>query len=339
MTGEQLISLNLKTYLSMKKQYGKDNPDVMKLYGKLKDMIIVEIYFMEDLRTLLDEEEMSGFVLFANDALDDIISCFRSNKGHFFPYLKESLENLAMAYLSRKLKAITMYKSYTEFYNTYPMNVAENNPEELYLLKENAREERRNKALMFNALRYLCSRVKSRRKKLFTFFCTIIPFLSRDVIDRFCESINCDREQTLIIAQRLNMIQELENNNRYSKYYLSKMVDFHWAKILEYEGHAKIALEPEIYKKKADLNRKRLKESLKSFFNAKMNTSYAAVASLLNLDPATVASYVMYAKQILTRVISDAKIIEETKHPRFKDNKLTRFEPFRVFGIGMGNRC
>ena len=79
MTGEQLISLNLKTYLSMKKQYGKDNPDVMKLYGKLKDMIIVEIYFMEDLRTLLDEEEMSGFVLFANDALDDIISCFRSN--------------------------------------------------------------------------------------------------------------------------------------------------------------------------------------------------------------------------------------------------------------------
>ena len=57
-----------------------------------------------------------------------------------------------MAYLSRKLKAITMYKSYTEFYNTYPMNVAENNPEELYLLKENAREERRNKALMFNAL-------------------------------------------------------------------------------------------------------------------------------------------------------------------------------------------
>ena len=339
MTGEQLISLNLKNYLSMKKLYGKDNPEVVKLYGKLKDMIIVEIYFMQDLRMTLDVEEMSGFVLFINDDLDSIISSYRSNRGRFFPYLKESLENLAMAYLKRKNKALTMYISYTEFYTDYPVNVAENNPEEMYFLKESSREERKNKALMFNALRYMCSRVKSRRKKLFTFFCTIISFLSRDVIDRFCESINCDREQTLIIAQHLSRIQEKENNNRYSKSYLSKMVDFHWAKILEYEGHAKIALYPEIYRKKADLNRKRLKESLRSFFNAKMNTSYAAVASILNLDPGTVASHVMYAKQILERVISDAKVIEETKHPRFKDNKLTRFEPFRVFGIGMGNRC
>ena len=111
MTGEQLISLNLKTYLSMKKQYGKDNPDVMKLYGKLKDMIIVEIYFMQDLRMTLDVEEMSGFVLFINDDLDSIISSYRSNKGRFFPYLKESLENLAIAYLKRKNKALTMYIS------------------------------------------------------------------------------------------------------------------------------------------------------------------------------------------------------------------------------------
>lgn len=339
MNGEQLISLNLKTYLSMKKVYGKDNPDVMKMYEKLKDMIIVEIYFMEDLRMLLDEEEMSGFVLFINDDLDLIIDGFRNNKGHFFPYLKESLQNRAMAYLNAKLKAIYMYSSYTQFSSPYSMNVAECSPEELYLSREGAREERRKKALMFNALRYLCSRVKSRRKKLFTFFCTIIPFLSRDVIDGFCESINCDREQTLIIAQRLSVIQERENNTRYSKFYLSNMVDFHWAKILEYEGHARMAPNPEVYKKKADLNRRRLKESLKSFFNAKMNISYAAVASILNLEPSIVANYVLCGKQILERVISDAQIIEETKHPRFKNNRLTRFEPFRVFGIGIRNHC
>lgn len=309
------------------------------MYSQLRDMLIVEIYFMSSLRELLNEDEMSGFVLFINDDLDGIINSFRRNRGHFYPYLKEALENRAMAYLNLKLKAISMHRSYLEFYNPYSMNVAEQTAEDVYFIKEAAREERRNKALMFNELRYMCSRVKSRRKKLFTFFCTIVPFLSRDVIDAFCESINCDREQTLIIAQRLCLIQERENENRYSKCYLSKMVDFHWAKILEYEGHAEIALNPDIYKKKADFNRKRLKESLKSFFNAKMNTSYAAVASLLNLDTRTVATYVLYAKRILNRVISDAQLIDETKQPRFKQNRLPRFEPFRVFGIGTGNRC
>ena len=339
MTGEQLISLNLKNYLSMKKLYGKDNPEVVKLYGKLKDMIIVEIYFMQDLRMTLDVEEMSGFVLFINDDLDSIISSYRSNRGRFFPYLKESLENLAMAYLKRKNKALTMYISYTEFFTDYPVNVAENNPEEMYFLKESSREERKNKALMFNALRYMCSRVKSRRKKLFTFFCTIISFLSRDVIDRFCESINCDREQTLIIANQLCRIQERENQNRYSKYYLSRMVDFHWSKILEYEGHAQIALNPEFYKKKADLNRKKLRESLKGFFNAKMHTPYSSVARILNMEPQTVSAYVMYAKKILEKVISNQSIYNMTPKSRIKQPGLSRFEPFTEFGIGTRKRC
>lgn len=339
MTAEQLISLNLKTYLSMREIHGKDDPEVVQLYGKLKNMIIVEVYFMGFLRNLIDDDEMSGFILFINDDIDGIIERFRKTKGHFMRYLKDSLENRALAYLKLKLKRASINRSISEFYCPDIMAVAEASPEDAYICKENAREARWQKSLMFSVLRDMCMRVRSRRIKLFTFFCTIMPFLSRDVIDGFCESINCDREQTLIIANQLCRIQERENQNRYSKYYLSRMVDFHWSKILEYEGHAQIALNPEFYKKKADLNRKKLRESLKGFFNAKMHTPYSSVARILNMEPQTVSAYVMYAKKILEKVISDQSLYNMTPKSRIKQPGLSRFEPFTEFGIGTRKRC
>ena len=111
MTAEQLISLNLTTYLSMREIRGKDDPEVVKLYGKLKNMIIVEVYFMGFLRNLIDDDEMSGFILFINDDLDGIIERFRKNKGHFMRYLKDSLENRALAYLKLKLKRASINRS------------------------------------------------------------------------------------------------------------------------------------------------------------------------------------------------------------------------------------
>ena len=337
MTAEQLISLNLKTYLSMKERCGKDDPEVAKLYGKLKDMIIVEIYFMGFLRNLLNDDEMSGFILYINDDLDDIIDSFRKDRGHFMCYLKDSLENRAMAYLNMRVKRYSMRTSYIDFHKPDILSVAEASPEEVYINRENAVEAGRRKAVVYNALRNMCIRVKSRREKLFTFFCTVVPFLSRDVIDGFCESINCDRRQTLMIAKHLCRIQARENDNRYSKFYMSRMIDFHWAKILEYEGHAKLALDPEPYRKKADLNRKRLKESIRGFSNAKMNASYSAVADILNLDPKTVALYVMYAKKILERVMKNVSLYDERSIASMNQYVLPRFEPFVVFGIR--NRC
>ena len=331
MNAEQLISLNLQTYQALRKQYGPDDPQVVQIHNNLKDMIVVEIYFMGFLRAILNEDEMSGFILFINDDLDAIIDGFRQSKGIFMPYLKEALENRAMAYLKERIRPISMYRSYLDFYSTPAMAVSEQTPEDVYFYNEGAKELKQRKALMLSALRHMCMTVKGRRKKLFTFFCTLLPFLSRDVIDGFCESINCDRKQTMIIAQKLCKIQEQENENRYSKCYLSRMVDFHWAKILEYEGHAKSALFPQVLKNKADYHRKRLKESLKGFFNAKMNTSYSAVADILNLDTPTVAAYVLYAKQLLEKVANDAEHIESTIRIKRKNEGLTRFEPFVVF--------
>jgi hypothetical protein len=161
----------------------------------------------------------------------------------------------------------------------------------------------------------------------------MVPFLSANVIDRFCEAINCDRKQTMTIARELCRIQQEEEQNRYSRSYISRMVDYHWAKILEYEGHAMISLDPELQKSKADYHRTLLSGFQKGMDKAKMNVTYSIVARILNMDSTTVASYVMHSKHLLEKVLTTSPSRNMNRFIRKGNGELSRFMPFEVFGI------
>ena len=333
MNAEQLISIHLETYRSMRRELGEDNDDVAAFYAKLKDMIIVEAYFMRSIRYLVKDDEMSGFVLYIDKFIKNIVDNYDGSRGYFMPYLKESLEKRALSYLEDHMCTVNMQRSCIEFQSAGYMSVAQPSPEEAFFIKEEELEAKTRQSRRFGILSRLCARNPIRRKKLFIFFCTMVPYLSRDVIDRFCESINCDRRQTLVIVNRLCSIYEQEESHRYSKSYLSRMVDYHWAKILEHEGHARVSSKPEKSVAMAEFHRIRLKESLSGMNNAKMNIPYSIVADVLNTDPTTVALYVMHSKHLLEKVLSSSPAGSRCRSFESGQEELPLFKPFSVFGI------
>ena len=333
MNSEQLISIHLEAYRSLCASLGKDNEESVRLYSKLKDMIVVEIYFMKSIRCLLKEEEMAGFVIFVNDDIRTILDNYKGSRGCFMTYLKESMEHRAMSYLDLQMQTVNMRRAFLEFKGAGSFYIDEKTPEDMLCVSETASEQRVKQMQRFNMIRYMCIMNPVRRKKLFTFFCTIVPFLSLNIIDRFCETINCDRKQALAIAGRLCLIHEKEDHSRYSRSYQKRMVDYHWAKILEYEGHAMIALDPDSQKAKADYHRALLKESLSGLIKSKMNVNYSVVAGILNLDPTTVALHVLHSKQMLERILVSSPPRNMIRLAKRGNRELPRFMPFEVYGI------
>ena len=309
---EQLISIHLETYRSLCTNLGKDNEETARLYSKLKEMVIVEIYFMKSLRYLLKEEDIGDFVIYVNDDIQGIIDNYEGSRGFFMAYLKESMERRALSFLGQRMQKVNMRRAFLKFGDVDTLCLGKTK---------------------ISILQYLCAQHPARRKKLYTFFCTLSPFLSLNVIERFCEAINCDKRQTMSITRKLTSIQRKENMSRYSRSYQTNKVDYHWSKILEYEGHAMIAMDPETLKEKADYHRALLRDSLEGMIRSKMNVSYSVVARILNLDPTTVASYVMQSKHLLEKVISSSPPRSMLRLMRKGNRILPRFMPFEVFGI------
>ena len=330
---EQLISIHLEAYRTLCTSLGKENDEAVRLYSKLREMVIVEIYFMKSLRYLLKDEEIGDFVIYVNDDIQGIIDNFEGSRGFFMNYLKESMERRAMSFLGQRMQQVNMRRAFMEFKGTGTLYIDQKTPEDMLCVSETASEQREKRNTKISMLRYLCAQNPIRRKKLYTFFCTLSPFLSLNVIERFCEAINCDKRQTMAITRKLCSIQRKEDQHRYSRSYQTRKVDYHWSKILEYEGHAMIATNPDKLKDKADYHRALLRNSLEGMIRSKMNVNYSVVAGILNLDPTTVASYVMQSKHLLEKVLSTSPPRSMHRFMRKGNGALSRFMPYEVFGI------
>ncbi len=333
MNAEQLIESNLKSYQSLRRELGEDDPRVIRSLGTLRDLIIVEIYFMKSLRIILEDEEMSGFVLFVDGDIQGLLDGYRQSKGPFMPYLKESMERRAKSYLREKMRKFAIQRTCFEFTSTYTMTVAETSPEDHLCHREDVRESRQERSSAIGMLRYACQRNPSRVRKLFVFLCTLMPFLSVDVIDRFCIALNCDREQTAAISRCIEGIRESLDKRRTSKAYMGRMINLHWAKILENDGLSRFSLNPEVPKVKADFHRLKLSEAIKGSRRAKMNVPYKIIGDLMNIGASTVSLYVMHSKLILQRILKAAQTKVNGKFRKAEDVKLPRFEPFREFNM------
>ena len=337
MNAEQQIVFHLQSYLGLSRKLGEDDPRVVEAFGKLRDLIIVEIYFMKAIRYLLTDEEMSGFVIYINKDIKAMVHRYRETRGPFYHYLKETMEKRAMSYLRDKMRIANIQRTCIEIQSSYSMMVAES-PEEILSKRETEAENRQQRKYNMKMLGYFCQQNPSRVRKLFVFLCTMMPFLSADVIDRFCSTLNCDRNQTAIISECLDEIRKIYDKTRSSKAHKTKMINIHWAKIIENENLARLSLDPEKPKMMADFHRNKLNEVIKGFKKAKMNIPYRVVGKLVNLDSTTVGLYVLHSKHILNRVLKEQPSRSMLKSFKNDDNKLPRFEPFKEFGIESLNR-
>ena len=196
--------------------------------------------------------------------------------------------------------------------------------------------EKKRKKLM-EKLRYVCSLRPSRRRNLFIFLCTLIPFLSYKMIDDFCRLLNYDREQTFAIADYLCSVQNCRDKIRGSRTYNRNRKDYLWMHKMELE----------IDFDRSDRHNERLFSEIEKLRDMisnidsdrhKMNVEYPVLGKLLNLEPSSIACSVHSSRKLLSAVLGEGPQASHlTKEARSaSDGKAVRldlFRPFAVFGI------
>ncbi len=338
MDAEQVLSEYMDRYRNLVIELGRDASETKETLHKLKDLVVVEAYFMKSVRLLLDDDEMAGFILYIDRDMQTVFDLYRPQKGEFLPYLRESMENKALNYKESLSRGRNIRTSYIRFNSVQSMAVSESSPEDILIATEEKAQQSLETGRTVDCLRRMCLQNPTRTAKLFVFFCTLLPFLSVDIIDGFCSALNIDRRQTFAIADYLCQMQEIENGSRYSKVYLQRALEYHWTKVLELDAHARNSLNPKPLQEKADFHRKRHLESIDRYKEAKMNIPYSIVGELLNMATSKVSLCVLHSKNMLQKAILECDKKPSRRMARVKDRSLPRFEPFLVFGINLIDR-
>jgi len=330
------------TYLLLVAKYGPDAKCVQDNFLKLKDILIMEIYFLKNVRMIVSEDEMAGFVIYIERFLKAIVEAYRPYHGTFPNYLSRIMELRSLSYIDSVVRRRNVTDFYARNYLPYVECVAEGGSDIGVYGKDDASQEDLVKRRTMNRLRYFCARRPTRRRSLFVLLCTQMTSLSVDTIDRFCEVLNCDKNQTFAIA---DFLYENENRNPTFKnraFYEQKR-DKHWSKMLECENRIRTSLHPERYEKKIKKHRNIFMAQLEELKSQRVHVPYTLVGEILNIDRVKVSSEVFRAKEILEMASSEIintwdgpiGILSSVSDETLRKATISRFEPFKVFNIGL----
>ncbi len=337
MNAQEVLCRYVDLYLQASVRPGEESGKAAEVFCKLRDLLLAELYFMKSVRILVKEEELSGFVIYIDKRLKSIVDSYRPDKSGFMHYFSHVAEYRALSYLAEKKKKKLTACAFENYCMLNAEEVAERSPEDVYIEREERKEtERRQKRLM-DKVRYVCACRPSRRRNLFVFMCTLLPYLSSDAIDNFCRVLNCDRKQTFAIAEYLCSVRAGEGSQRRSRTYSRTRRDCLWIRKMEME----YAFDHSDRRNTAlldNINRIRTLISNYDCSRRKMNVEYPVLGELLNMAPSSIASAVYSSRKVLAAAlgegIPDSYIDKQAKtYAGRKQVKLDRFEPFSVFGI------
>ncbi len=342
MTAEETLIECVDTYLLLVAKYGPDAKCVQDNFLKLKDILIVEIYFLKNVRMIVSEDEMAGFVIFMDAQLKGIVEAYRPYHGTFPNYLKRIMELRSLNYVDKVSKKRRIPDFYAKNYLPYVECVAEFPSDSCLSSREETMQEDLIKRRAINRLRYFCARRPTRRRSLFVLLCTQITSLSVATIDKFCEVLNCDKNQTFAIADYLYE-SERKNPKRKDRAFYEKKRDIHWSKMIDCQNRIRTSIHPERYQEKLMMHRSIFLAQLEELKSQRVHVPYSLVGEILNMDRVKVSSEVFRAKEILEMVNSDIinswdgpiGILSSVSDETLQGSRISRFEPFRVFNVGL----
>lgn len=345
MTAEETLIDYVDTYLLLVAKYGSDAECVQDNFLKLKDILIVEIYFLKNVRMIVSDDDMAGFVIFIDRQLKGIVEAYRPYHGTFPSYLSRIMELRSLSYIDTVIRRRHVSDYYTRNYMPYVECVAESGSDTGLYVKEDSNQEDIVKRRTMNRLRYFCARRPTRRRCLFVLLCTQMTSLSVATIDKFCEVLNCDKNQTFAIADYLYE-NERKNPKIKGRTFYEQKRDKHWSKLLECENRRRTSLHPERYEKSIEKHRSIFMAQLEELKSQRVHVPYTLVGEILNIDRVKVSSEVFRAKEILEMVSSDIintwdgpiGILSSVSEETLRNSSISRFEPFKVFNIGLIRR-
>ncbi len=337
MNAEETLSNYVSQYFALSDKYGRGSECVEEQYLKLKDLVVVEIYFMRQIRAILSDDEMSGFIIYVDKYIRSVIDSYRNHNGRFLTYIRNIMELRAFNYIDDVIRPQYVADIYIRHYMPYTSSVVEADTCFLqYELQEPDDPDTRETLVK---LKYFCVKRPRRRRSLFVFLCTQMTNLSVSTIDRFCEELNCDKDQTFAIADYLHEQEDCLKGQ--TREYMEQRRDYYWAKMLESETRRRTALNPELFDDALAHSRSRFLNRSESIRRINDHIPYNLVGEILNMDRVKVASEVYRAKEILEQINDDPeklkdspmRILAKVSSDDIQKTRIPRFEPFRVFGV------
>ena len=345
MNSEELLLHHAREYLSLSEEFGPDASCVNEQFRKLRDLLIVEIYFMNSVRSILSDDEMSGFVLYVEGGLRTMIDSFDPKREFIMPFLRHNMENRALSYLEserrRKCFNSPFASRFLAIEPEYP------GPEDILPgFNDAINSEMQEKAI--NRLRYICFENPNKQRHLFIFLCTILTHATPEMIDNFCGVLNIDKQQTFTIADYLYDISEGLEGKRSPREYLKDRRNFYLMRRIELESHLRYSLYPERIKNKLKYQDEHLATINEEFSHRKMNIQYQLLAEILGIESSYIATAVYRSKKVLKLVSTEEKEHDNMSGHRrnvlqIPDQVLrhampNRFEPFEQFNITLIQR-
>ena len=341
MNSEELLLHHARTYLRLSEEFGPDAQCVREQYSKLRDLLIVEIYFMSSVRSILSAEEMSGFVLYVEGSLRTMIDSFDPKRESVMPFLKHNMENRALSYLAyeRRTKCFSSH-----FINSLiPIDPEYPGPEDIILGEQDEADSAFRRAAT-SRLQYICWTNPTRQRHLFIFLCTLLPYVTSEIVDNFCRVLNIDRTQTTAIADYLCGLTDGPNLKRSGVDYMKSRRNYIMMRTIELKSHLRYTLWPERIKSQLKYQSKRLADINNSISHKKMNIQHQMIAEILGVETSYVTVSVHRSKKIL-RMLLD-KEGQEDVSPNLRSIMMLpeavlreavpkRFEPFEQFNITM----
>jgi len=337
MDSEELLQKQVGLYIRLSGDPGADPERIKKEFIRLRDMVIVEVYFMKAVRSIITKDEMSGFILFVEKDVRTMIDAYDPQRSGILPFLRHCMELRALDYLATIRRSLCL-NSWRSLNRLTPGNCFDQpGPEDIVLMEEPPEEE---PGTAVTRLRSICAARPSRRRNLFIFICTMLPSLTTDTVDNFCRILNIDRAQTRVIADYLSDMSETVRVIRKSRPYLRLRRNFFNMRRIELEAHLMTALDRKPLERELAYQKTQLELIHALMEHRKMNVRYRILSEVLRMDPHAIASAVYYAKKML-RLVS----MEDTSSYRgpFRKAMLHAtdkpevepavFEPFAEFGI------
>lgn len=328
MNSEKLLLEHVRRYRMLSGELGPDAGPVVDAYRRLKDLLIIEVYFMKPVRNIVSDDEMSGFVLFVEKDLRNMVNSYDPARGPLLVFLTHNMELRAMSYLARIRRSRCFGSYFSNRLLTLGEVMVQPSPEELVLQQE---EDESNESIVDN-IRYMCSVRPTKQRNLFILLCTLLPCSSTDMVDNFCTMLNIDSAQTFAIADYLSEVGEETDTGMTRREHLGVRRNYFLMRRIELESHIRSALNERKLVRKLEYQRKRLKAVNQELKHAKMNVKYGILSEILGIGCAAISSAVYYAKKVL----KDASVKGAgTMRTSNRSPELRRFEPFEEFNITM----
>jgi len=359
---EQLPEM-VQKLIKLYKKNKQESRHMLELYEEIRNICLVELYNYYPIRKILGEE-MSGFLLYFESHLKSLLTGYDTKKAPFEVYLKRFAEFKAHNYLysirkkNRRDSAILKTHCEDFFKENWDGDLVEtySNSEEMF-------EGGNLRAIQ--TLRYICSKRISFQKRIFIFMCTLLPFMSINMIEHLCREFNFDVYQTLTVNELI--YDQIQNSTKrdMKDIYTQKRNDY-WSKIVflqsEFasegvsapceEEKEKLRNSFEMYKYRKNIANNRIKEE-------KNKVDYNILSRILDIPVGTISSTTYTVKNIMEAILKDekgeefptiaehgllsiifeAQIVSKTKTQKKVKIKhvgqLPVFKPLEVFGISI----